>query len=227
MQHSGRLSGTTTAQWQSVPSRMKYGHPLRKIPPGTAPLLARPVDYETLVEIVCRLKEGKAPGCNGFLREFYKYCPPSLIVLLQAAINTFIVGLDPTVYPEEWLGALIALLPNSLAALQMTDFRPAGKPCTKFIIFSKVVDCNFCRSIEEYKTVDEVQEGFRLYRSTKRQVTKLQSLLERALRRQTISVMLYLDIKNAFNAINHACRARPTPASQRARWPRAHCASSA
>jgi hypothetical protein len=60
---------------------------LRKIPPGTAPLLARPVDYETLVEIVRRLKEGKAPGCDGFLREFYKYGPPSLIVLLQAAIN--------------------------------------------------------------------------------------------------------------------------------------------
>jgi hypothetical protein len=152
---------------------------------------------------VRRLKEGKAPGCDGFLREFYKYGPPSLIVLLQAAINAFIAGLDPTVHPEEWLGALIALLPKSLAALQMTDFRPAGKPCAKFVIFSKVVDGNFRRSIEEYKTVDEVQEGFRPNRSTKRQVTKLQSLLERARRRRTISVMLYLDIKNAFNAINH------------------------
>jgi hypothetical protein len=63
----------------------------------------------------------------------------------------------------------------SLAALLMTDFRTAGKPCAKFVIFSKVVvlvDCNFRSSIEEYKTVDEVQEGFRPNRSTKRQVTK-------------------------------------------------------
>ncbi len=70
---------------------------------------------------------------------------------------------------------MIALLPKSLAALLMTDFRPAGKPCAKFLIFSKVVvlvDGNFCLSIEEYKTVDEVQEGFRLNRSTKWQVTK-------------------------------------------------------
>ncbi len=103
-------------------------------------MLARPVDFETLVEIVRRLKEGKAPGCDGFLRELYKYCPPSLILLLQAAINAFIAGLDPTVRPEEWLGELIAPLPKILAALQMTDYRPAGKPCAKFVIFSKVVD---------------------------------------------------------------------------------------
>jgi ribonuclease HI len=176
---------------------------LRKIPPGTAPLLARPVDYDTLLAIVRRLKDGKAPGCDGFLREFYKYGPPALIALLQAAINAFIAGLDPTVNPEEWLGALIALLPKSLAALMMSEFRPAGKPCAKFVIFSKVIDGNFRRSIEEYKTVDEAQEGFRPNRNTKRQITKLQCLLERAKRRQTISVMLYLDIKNAFNAINH------------------------
>ena len=96
------------------------------------------------------------------------------------------------------LGALVALLPKSLAALLMTEFRPVGKPCAKFVIFSKVVDSNFRRSIEEYKTVAEVQEGFRANRSTKRQITKLQCLVERSRRRRTISVMLYLDIKNAF-----------------------------
>ena len=62
-------------------------------------------------------------------------------------------------HPEEWLGALVALLPKSLAALLMTEFRPVGKPCAKFVIFSKVVDSNFRRSIEEYKLVAEVQEG--------------------------------------------------------------------
>jgi hypothetical protein len=56
-----------------------------------------------------------------------------LIFLLQAAINAFIAGMDPTVHPEEWRGELIALLPKSLAALLMTDFRPAGKPCAKFV----------------------------------------------------------------------------------------------
>ena len=135
--------------------------------------------------------------------ELYKYRPTALITLLQTAINAFIAGQDPTVHPEEWLGALVALLPKSLAALLMTEFRPVGKPCANFVIFSIVIDRNLCRSKEEYKTVAEVQEGFRANRSTKRQITKLQCLIERSRRRRTISVMLYLDIKNAFNAINH------------------------
>ena len=70
-------------------------------------------------------------------------------------------GQDPTVHPEELLGAVVALLPKSLVALLMTEFQPVGKLCAKFVIFSKVVDHNFRRSIEKDKTVAEVQEGFR------------------------------------------------------------------
>ncbi len=85
----------------------------------------------------------------------------------------------------------------------MSEFRTAGKPCAKFVIFSKVVDGNVRHSIEEYKTVDDAQEGFQPNRNTKRQITKLQCPLEWARRCQTLSVMLFLDIMNAFNAINH------------------------
>ncbi len=78
--------------------------------------------------IVQRLVEGKSPGGDGFPRELYKYGPTALIALLQNAINAFIAGQDPTVYQEEWLGALVALLPKSLEALLTTEFRPVGKP---------------------------------------------------------------------------------------------------
>ncbi len=178
---------------------------LWRVPPasGTAPLLAKPVDLDTLLATVRQLVEGKSPGSDGILRELYKYCPTALITLLQTAINAFIAGQDPTMHPEEWLGALVALLPKSLAALLMTEFRPVEKQCAKFVIFSKVIDCNLRRSTEEYNTVAEVQEDFRANRSTKRQIAKLQCLIERSRRCSTISVIVYLDIKNTFNAINH------------------------
>ncbi len=52
--------------------------------------------------------------------------------------------------------------------------------------------------------MDDTQEGFRRHRSTKRQLGKLHSILaEQQRRKDSISVILYLDIKNAFNAINH------------------------
>jgi hypothetical protein len=97
-------------------------------------------DFHTLLAIVCWLVEGKLPGCDGFLLELYKYGPTAVIALLQAAINAFIAGQIPTVHKEEWLGALVALLPKSLAALLMTEFQPVGKPFSKFVIFSKVID---------------------------------------------------------------------------------------
>jgi hypothetical protein len=54
------------------------------------------------------------------------------------------------------------------------------------------------------RLVDDTQEGFRRHRSTKRQLGKLHSILaEQRRRKESISVILYLDIKNAFNTINH------------------------
>jgi hypothetical protein len=139
---------------------------LQRIPPGTAPLLSKPVDFDKLLAIVRRLVDDKSPGIDGFLRELYKYGPTALITLIQTAINAFIAGQDPTVHSEKWLGALLALLPKSLAALLMTEILPVGKPCAKFVIFSKVIDRNLRRSTEEYKTMAKVQEGFRANRST-------------------------------------------------------------
>ncbi len=52
--------------------------------------------------------------------------------------------------------------------------------------------------------MDDTQEGFCRHRSTKRQLGKLHSILaEQRRRKDSISVILYLNIKNAFNMINH------------------------
>jgi hypothetical protein len=57
---------------------------------------------------------------------------------------------------------------------------------------------------EDYGLIDDTQEGFRRNRSTKRQLGKLHSMFaEQRRRKQGLSVVLYLDIKNAFNAVNH------------------------
>ncbi|NBO66976.1 MAG: hypothetical protein EBU88_19385, partial [Acidobacteria bacterium] len=56
---------------------------------------------------------------------------------------------------------------------------------------------------EDYCLIDDVQEGFRRNRSTRRQLTKLRTILEQHSKDKSQSVVLYLDIKNAFNAVNH------------------------
>jgi hypothetical protein len=59
--------------------------------------------------------------------------------------------------------------------------------------------------MEDYKLIDDAQEAFRRGISTKPQLGKLHSILaeEQRRRKQRLSVILYLGIKNAFNVVNH------------------------
>ncbi len=73
--------------------------------------------------------------------------------------------------------------------------------CTKFSVLLAIVDKRLDHATEDHGLVDDdTQEVFRRHRSTKRQLGKLHSILaEQRRRKDSISVILYLDIKNAFN----------------------------
>jgi hypothetical protein len=93
---------------------------------------------------------------------------------------------------------------RKLSALLVSDFRPIGCIYTKYSLLLSIVDQRLNHTMEDYGLVDDTQEGFRRHRSTKRQLGKLHSILaEQQRRKDSISVILYLDTKNAFNAINH------------------------
>ena len=97
---------------------------------------------------------------------------------------------DSWLHPEEAIGpAHVGFSTNRLHLYQ---------------VLSPPLHCRLNQVTEDYGLVDDTQEGFRRHRSTKRQLGKLHSILaEQRRRKESISVILYLDIKNAFNAINH------------------------
>jgi len=70
---------------------------MRRIPPGTAPLLNRLVDFATLEKSARGQKNGKQTGVDGQPREFYKYGPTALLELLWKAINAYLRGETPSV----------------------------------------------------------------------------------------------------------------------------------
>ena len=106
--------------------------------------------------------------------------------------------------PSEWAGAVAGYIPKKLSALLMPEFRPVACICTKFSLLLKIIDQRLDRATEDYVLNDDTQEGFRRGRSTQRQLSKLHSILaEQRRRKASLSVLLYLDIKNAFNAVNH------------------------
>ncbi len=66
------------------------------------------------------------------------------------------------------------------------------------------MEVNLDRATEDYALLDEAQEALRRGRSTKHQLFKLHSILHHQRKMKAdLSVIVYLDIKNAFNAVNH------------------------
>jgi len=192
------------APMPSCPIPISVIDAMRPIPEGTASLISRLVDFETLERCARGQKNGKKPGSDNHYREFYKYGPTVYLELLWKAINAYLSGATPTVCVHEWTGAIVSYIPKKLSALLMTEFRPVACICAKYSILLKVLDERLDQVAEEYELYDDAQEGFRRCRSTKRQLCKLNCMLaDQRLRRKTQSVLLFLDIKNAFNAVNH------------------------
>ena len=191
------------AQLPPCPIPWQVWKEMRKIPSGLAPLICRPVDMDTLETIVRRLGNDLSMGIDGIPREFYKYGPLVFLEFLRSAINAYLSGMSPTVGVHEWQGAIFSLISKTLAPLWMTDQRPIASECTKYIIATTVINTRLDQVTEDYCLIDDVQEGFRRNRSTRRQLTKLRTILEQHSKDKSQSVVLYLDIKNAFNAVNH------------------------
>ena len=72
----------------------------------------------------------------------------------------------------------MALIPKILGALEITDNCPIVRFCAKLLVFLKIFSKNLYRVMEDYKLVDEAQEGFRRFRSTVRQLSKISCVLE-------------------------------------------------
>ena len=176
---------------------------MRTVPAGTLAHISLLIDHDTLEGCVRALPTGKSVGTDGIPREFYKYAPRSFLELLRAAINAYLTGQRPTVCGHEWMGAIVTFIAKQLSALKVTEFRPVASICTKFVVFLNIIAKRLERFTEDHGLLEDAQEAFRKNRSTTRQLCKLQCLLDAQRRAKSLSVMLYLDLANAFNAMNH------------------------
>ena len=175
---------------------------MRRIPAGTPPLISRSIDFETFERCAQRQPNDRAPGEDAQPREFCKYGPTPLRELYWKACNAYMRGEEPSVCPSEWKGAVAGYIPKQLSALKMPEFRPVACLCTKYVLFLSIVDERMNHTTEDYQLNDDTQEGFRRNRSTKRQLGKLSSILaEQRRQKESVSTVLYLDIKNALHLL--------------------------
>jgi hypothetical protein len=131
--------------------------------------------------------------------------------LLRAAINAYLRGEHPTVYQHEWMGAIVTSIAKQQSALKASEFRPVASICIKLIILLNILYKRTSSFMERHELLENAQEAFRKGRSTQRQLFKLQSFrksqpLTTGNGRHSVAesvLLLYLDVNNAFNAMNH------------------------
>ena len=168
------------------PVPWKVWQSMRKIPHNAAPFLCREIDFETMEAISNKLPRGKSCGADCIPRE---YCKDGTALLREyrAAFNAFIRCQQPTTHVQEWMAEIVTFVPKILCALENTDNRPIASLCVKLMmIFLKILCKNLYKVMEDYKLVDDAQEGFRWFQSTKRQLSKIICNLEEQRRRKTV-----------------------------------------
>ncbi len=100
------------------------------------------------------------------------------IALYWRAFNTCACGDKQSVCEHEWQGAHVTSLAKILAALLVADSWPIALLCSQFSLFLKIMEFNLDHATEDYGLLDESQEAFLKGRSTKRQLSKLHSILD-------------------------------------------------
>ena len=155
-------------------------------------------------EVFNKLPHGKSCCADCIPREYCKDGTVLQILLerYRAAFNAFIRGQQPTSHVHEWMAGIVAFVPKILGALEIIDNRPIARRrlCDELMILLKILCKNLYRVIEDYKVVNDAQESFRRFRSTKRQLSEIYCILAGQRRRKTgLSVYLLWDIKNVSN----------------------------
>ena len=144
------------------------------------PILRREVRREEFDEWLRKLPKGKSGGPDEMTYEMWQEAPETMRELLWRSVNSVLEGRQ---LPEEWTGAFTKLLvkkAGSEGALE--DLRPVCLMSTAAKIITGIWAHRLSTTLEERGVLEDVQEGFRPDRSTKRQVLRLLNCINDAKR---------------------------------------------
>jgi hypothetical protein len=104
---------------------------------------------------------------------------------------------------HEWIGASI---PKKLAALLTTDFCPVASICSKYVVTLDIINQHFTELSHKWQKITNCRTTRKKVSSRSQHTPTTRQASGHSCRttpyKESISVLIYLDIKNAFNAMN-------------------------
>uniref|UniRef100_A0A670K591 Reverse transcriptase domain-containing protein n=1 Tax=Podarcis muralis TaxID=64176 RepID=A0A670K591_PODMU len=161
--------------------------------------LNAPIEAEEIKAIITDLKNGKAPGPDGFTSRYYKEMESVLLNPLQEVMNNILKERE---IPETWKEALITLIPKQDTDLkQIKNYRPISLLNIDYKIFAGVLARRL--KVILVNSIHRDQAGFLPGRQMKDNLRNIINIIEYLTERcDKQGLLLFVDAEKAFDNVN-------------------------
>ena len=165
------------------------------------PHLTREV-YDLCVK---QLKNGKSPGPDQLPNELIKHFPHELHTLI---FDYFRLCWKHGKTPDAWKQSLTLLFYKKGDPAEPGNYRPIALLNTIYKLWTSVICHLLSNYCEQHGILSEPQEGFRKHKDCQRQLQYLKLVIEDAKMHNRDLYISLLDIKSAFDTVDHAAMFR-------------------
>ena len=150
--------------------------------------------------IIISLCTNKSTGHDGIPACVIKWCATILTPLLTNIFNDFVTE---GVYPSACKTAIVTALPKKGDPMNRDNYRSISVLTQLNKVFEKLLHGRMVDFLEENNILCKTQFGFRKGHSTSHAITCLNEKLIENLEKQKVSAVLFMDLKSAFDTVNH------------------------
>lgn len=156
------------------------------------------IEIEEIKASIKNLKNGKAPGPDGFTGRYYKEMEPVLLIPLQEVMNNILKERE---LPETWKEALITLIPKQDSDLQqIKNYRPISLLNIDYKIFAGILAKRLKDILVE--SIHKDQAGFLPGRQMKDNIRNIINIIEYLTDRcDKQGLLLFVDAEKAFDNV--------------------------
>jgi len=188
-----------TSLADSMPTSQK--DPLRHIPEPSTEFSFESVDESTVLSELLRLKAKKATGLDNIPSKLLKDSAP---VIVRPLTHIFNLSLATGEVPSDWKTAKITPIYKSGNRTNVANYRPVSVLSVTSKVLEKLVGNQVSRYMAQNNLLTVYQSGFRRNHSTASAVLKIVEDIRSAINSRQVTVALFLDLRKAFDTVNHA-----------------------
>ena len=155
---------------------------------------------EDVISCINNVKSDAAPGSDEIPSKFIKLSKCILAPLLSKLFNKCI---KQEIFPDPFKLAYVIPIPKVSNPKSLDDLRPISLLPVFAKIFEKILERNVTKFLNKNDIITPSQFGFRINSSTELAVTTLYDKLLNNLNENKVTLSLFLDLRKAFDSVNH------------------------